>query len=355
MPGRQAAEHLTVLHREVLRDPVRAAHRVGADAECGGLLDALHVGLPLVGLAHRLRQAVVDDGAPGGLGKPPDHAVLQLDILAAAGLDRAGAQLAQDVAEREDFGFVGPQGRDVDALRVVMALLARHRETERASLHAAADDLLHLLDLRVGGARFLAVLAHHVMAHRGVADQVADIDAEPLVETVHVLRDRLPVEIDGAEHLHRDRFDIGEELGEPLLGALPHRRQRQRAVAEDDRGGAMLGREGAQRVPGDLRVVMAVVVDKPGGDGAARGVDRLRRRTAQLPDFDDFAVLDADIAAKRRHARTVDNEPVFDQQIIGHCFFLPAGSGPRPRPENPEQSVRRCSANTTPARRFAAR
>ena len=33
MPGRQAAEHLAVLHREVLRHPVRAAHRVGADAE----------------------------------------------------------------------------------------------------------------------------------------------------------------------------------------------------------------------------------------------------------------------------------------------------------------------------------
>ena len=122
-----------------------------------------------------------------------------------------------------------------------MALLARHAKAERAGLHALADDILHLLDLLFGGAGLLAIVAHHVMAHRGVADQVADIDAEPLVEMVHVLRDRLPVEIDGLQHLHRDRFDIGEKLGEPLLGALAHRREAQRAIAEDHAGCAVLG------------------------------------------------------------------------------------------------------------------
>ena len=158
------------------------------------------------------------------------------------------------------------------ALRVEMALLARHREAERAGLHAVAHDILHRLDLRLGGAGLLAVVAHHVMAHRRMADQIADIDAEVVVELIHVLRDRLPIELDGLQHLHRDRFDIGEELGEPLLGALAHRRQRQRAIAEDHAGGAVLGREGAQRVPGDLRVVMAMIVDK------ARARRRGRRR-----------------------------------------------------------------------------
>jgi hypothetical protein len=73
-----------------------------------------------------------------------------------------------------------------------------------------------------------------------MADQVADVDAEPLVEMVHVLRDRLPVEIDGPQHRHRDRFDIGEKLGEPLLGALANRRETQRAIAKDHAGCAML-------------------------------------------------------------------------------------------------------------------
>jgi len=84
---------------------------------------------------------------------------------------------------------------------------------------------MHRLDLVVGGTRLLALIAHHVMAYRGMADQVADIDAETLVEMVHVLAGRLPVEVDGTQHLHRDRFDIGEELSQPLLAALAHRRQ----------------------------------------------------------------------------------------------------------------------------------
>src|SRR5882724_8858900 len=84
----------------------------------------------------------------------------------------------------------------------------------------------------------------------------------------------------------------------------------------------MLGREGAQRVPGDLRVVMAVIVDKAGRDGAALGVDRAPRRTAQLTDVDDPAVLDADIAPERGHPRAVDNKTIPDQQIIPHRFFL---------------------------------
>ena len=320
MPGRQAAEHLAVLHREVLRDPVRAAHRVGADAERRGLLDPRHVHLPFVRLAHRLRQAVVDDGAAGRLGEAPDHAVLQLDILAAAGLDRAGAHLAQHIAKRENLLLVGPQSGDVAALRIVMALLARHREAESASLHAVADDILHRLDLVVGGARLLALVAHHVMPYRRMADQVADIDAETLVEMVHVLAGRFPVELDRAQYLHRDRFDVGEELGQPLLGALPHRRQRQGAISEDDGRRAVLGGECAQRVPGNLRIVMTVIVDEPGRDGAAFSVDHAGSGATQFADLDDLAVFDADIAPKSRHSRAVDNKAVLDQQIVRHRY-----------------------------------
>src|SRR5262249_42529440 len=160
----------------VLRHPVRAAHRVGANAECGGLLDARHVHFPLIGLAHRLREAVVNDGPPGRLGETTDHAVLQFDILAAAGLDRAGAHFAQHGAKREDLLFVRPQSGNVNSLRVIVALLTRYRETERASLHAVADDVLHGLDLIVRGPGLLALVAHHVMAHRRMPDQIADID-----------------------------------------------------------------------------------------------------------------------------------------------------------------------------------
>ncbi len=211
---------------------------------------------------------------------------------------------------------------------IVMALVARHRQAERARLHAVAHEVLHLLDLGVGGGALLAFVAHHVIAHRGVADQIADIDAQVMIELVEILRHRFPAEFEGAQHLHRDRFDIGEELRQPLLLALAHRRQGQRAIAEDHRGGAVVAGKRAQRVPGDLRVVMAMIVDKAGGDDAAGGVDRALGRAAQLADLGDLAVFDADVALERRHARAVDDAPVLDQQIIRHRYtFLLSEAG----------------------------
>ena len=171
------------------------------------------------GSRTRLPEIVVDDRAAGGLREPRHQPVIELGRAAAARLDDAGAHLAQHVAEREDLLLVGPQRRDVDALRVVMALVARHREAERAALHAVAHDVLHFLDFVVGGGAPLALVAHHVIAHRRVADQGADIDAEVLVEPVHVLREGFPIDLDRVQHLHRDRFDIGEELGHPLCVA----------------------------------------------------------------------------------------------------------------------------------------
>ena len=69
MPRRRAAEDLAVLHREVLRGPVRAAQREGADAGLRRLLEARHVLLPRVGIAHRLAEIVVDDGAARRFGE----------------------------------------------------------------------------------------------------------------------------------------------------------------------------------------------------------------------------------------------------------------------------------------------
>ena len=204
-----------------------------------------------------------------------------------------------------------------------MPLLARAGEADRAGLHAVAHDRLHGLDLIVGGGALLAVLAHRVVAHGGVADQRAGIDAETLVEPVHVLRERLPIDVDGAQHLHRDGFDVGQEFGHALLVAAAHRRQRERAVAEDHRGGAVLRRERAQRIPRHLRVVVAVVVDETRRHRQAIGIDGARRRAVDLADFDDLAVLDAKVATEGRHPRAIDDAAVTDQQVICHLGWPP--------------------------------
>src|ERR1043166_5130051 len=199
-----------------------------------------------------------------------------------------------------------------------MALVARHRKAERASFHAVAHDILHLLELGIGRRALLALVIHDVIADRGMPDQRPDIDAEIAVEPFHILRERFPIDLDRAENLHRDRLDIGEELGHPLFLALLHRGKGERAIAYDDAGRAMIAGERAERVPGDLRVVMAVIIDKARADDPALHIDGLAGRAGQLAHLDDLAVLDRDIAVKGGHARAVDDPAVLYEDVIRH-------------------------------------
>ena len=318
MPGRRTAPHLRVLHVEGLRRRVRRAQRIGADAFGRGLVDPVHMLLPLAGAPHALAEIVVDDRPAGRFREPRHQPVAHLRFAAAPRLDDAGAHFAQNVREGENFIFVRPQCRDVHALRIVMALVARHREAERARFHAVAHDVLHLFEFGIGRGAFLALVIHDVVAHRGVADQRPDIDAQIAVEPLHVLRERFPIDFHRAEHLHRDRLDIGEEFGHPLFLALLHRGEGEGAIADHDAGRAMVAGEGAERVPGDLRIVMAMIVDKAGADHSAFYVDRLAGRAGQFAHLDDLAVLDRDIAVKGGHARAVDDPAVLDQDVIRH-------------------------------------
>jgi hypothetical protein len=63
---------------------------------------------------------------------------------------------------------------------------------------------------------------------------------------------------------------------------------------------------------------MAVIVDKARRDDLAAGIDGLPGGAGQLAELGDLAVLDRDIADKRRHARAVDNPAILDQQVIRH-------------------------------------
>jgi hypothetical protein len=50
------------------------------------------------------------------------------------------------------------------------------------------------------------------------------------------------------------------------------------------------------------------------------GVERRGRRAADLPDLDDFAVLDRDICAIAGEAGTVDDHAVLDDQVVRHQY-----------------------------------
>ena len=102
------------------------------------------------------------------------------------------------------------------------------RDTESpsapASMPSRTTSCIALIS-SLGGGALLALVAHHVIAHRRVADQIADIDAEMAVEPVHVLRERLPIELD--------------RVRAPPSGSLRHRRgTRRRRFALPGRTGA---------------------------------------------------------------------------------------------------------------------
>src|SRR5690242_3376865 len=93
---------------------------------------------------------------------------------------------------------------------------------------------------------------------------------------------------------------------------------------------------------------MAMIVDKAGRDGSAVGVDRAVGRAAQLADLGDLAVLDPDIAAKRRHPRAVDYSAILDQQVIRHRFLLLGRDCPVANPQSRPGSVAPRAWHTNP-------
>ena len=83
-----------------------------------------------------------------------------------------------------------------------------------------------------------------------------------------------------------------------------HRRERQRAVAGDDGGHAVLRHRVDERVPPHRRVVVRVAVDEPGRDERAAGVDdRLAVGREPGADLGDHAVADPHVGGARGRAR----------------------------------------------------
>ena len=91
------------------------------------------------------------------------------------------------------------------------------------------------------------------------------------------------------QHLHGNGFDVGEKLGQAGLPATAHRRQGQGTIADDDGGGAVIAGEGAQRVPGHLGIIVAVIIDEAGRDHEAVGINGARGGVPQFADRDNFA------------------------------------------------------------------
>src|SRR5262245_60771960 len=76
---------------------------------------------------------------------------------------------------------------------------------------------------------------------------------------------------------------------------------------------------GAERVPGDLGVVVAVVVDEARSDDPPIGLDDLARGAAEAPQLRDLSPGHGDVAVEGGSARAIDDASVSDEQVVGHA------------------------------------
>src|SRR5215208_2087403 len=144
-----------------------------------------------------------------------------------------------------------------------------------------------------------------------MADQRADIDAALFAERIEIVADRLPGHIDpGLQHRQGDLLGVGEKFEIPLAVAGTYRRDHLAALADNNRGVAVMYPGAAIGVPHCLRIEMGMMVDETRRDDAPRSSDRpLGGGAVRLADADDLAVLHGDVGLEGWLAGTVDDAP----------------------------------------------
>jgi hypothetical protein len=96
-------------------------------------------------------------------------------------------------------------------------------------------------------------------------------------------------------------------------------------------GDAERGRGRGERVPGELRVVVGVVVDDAGHQRQAAGVDGFAVLLSGLACFKDFSTGNSKIASLRRATKAVEEKRVSNDEIV-HAPNTTAAQDSAPRP-----------------------
>src|SRR4029453_12601156 len=87
---------------------------------------------------------------------------------------------------------------------------------------------------------------------------------------------------------------------------------------DDDRRRAVMAGIGAERIPHDLRVVVAVVVEEARRDDPPLRLRCLARGSAWPSQLDYLSLRDANVAVEGGPAGSVDDASVLDEEVVGH-------------------------------------
>ena len=129
-------------------------------------------------------------------------------------------------------------------------------------------------------------VAHDISADRRMADENRDVDSAALaLEHLQVLRDGFEIPAHaGAQHLERHAFDLREVLHHEFAVARAAGRDGEAAVADDRRGDAERRRGRRPGIPGELRVVVRMVIDDAGHEREPVAVDRFSALPGSEPN-----------------------------------------------------------------------
>ncbi len=229
---------------------------------------------------------------------------------------RRATARAANAARRGRRRATEPVGR---GRRCASATTTLRNRPRRAAI-ASAITCCILTDLVVGRGAFVARFAHDEDAHRGVPDVAREVDQRaPRLDRVEVLREGLELVPRHAreQRVGRHVLDVLQRAHEQLAVLGPHGRDREAAVAGDDRRDAVPTARRQRRVPEDLRVVVGVDVDEARRDDLPRGVELPAPRESGA-DLGDDPVGDGDVGDPPGRARPVDDRSAPDHNVCGH-------------------------------------
>ncbi len=217
---------------------------------------------------------------------------------AAPGLAQAGDQRAQ-------LALVGEARGHRHAALAVVRRRGAGGKADRAGAHALEHDAAHGGDLVVARGALGGRFAHDVAAHRRMADEGRHVERRAAaLEHVEVLGHGLELPADpGAQHLERHALDLGQVAHHALALGRAAGGDGEAAVADHRAGDAQRRARREPRVPGDLGVVVGVVVDDSRHQGEPLRVERFARRAELAPERGDAPAGHGEVAARAARRR----------------------------------------------------